>query len=358
MNDRIAKLTAALPADFEAALIMTQPNLFYLLDFDTEGAGALLLAGGEAYFIIDSRYIEVAQRQVQQAHVHVILETNRLDQVADLLAQHSAQQLYLEDAISLRSYGQLKAHLEKVALVSDSVLLDTLRSLRSVKDEEEIRRVRQAQAITDDCFTYICGQLRPGMRQIDAALLMETYLRSHGASGLAFPSIFISGADTSMPHGVPGDHQLAEGDFITMDYGARCGGYCTDMTRTVALGSITPKMDEVYHVVLEAQLAACAAIRPGVPCDQIDAVARDIIAKAGYGAYFGHGLGHSVGVEIHEEPRFSPVCHAVTRPGQLVTVEPGIYLPGQFGVRIEDTVLVTEDGCEILGKSTKNLIIL
>lgn len=356
MTDRIGKLIAALPEEVPAALIRTRANRFYLLDLDTGDAGDLLIFRDAAYFLIDSRYTEVAENCVKNAKV--VEQTAPIAQIRELLAHHGAKSLLVEDKLSLRAFSQLEKGLEGICLRADGLLTDTLEELRSVKDEEEIRRVRQAQQITDECFTYICERIRPGLRQIDAALMMESFMRSNGASGIAFDTIFISGPDTSMPHGVPGERKLENGDFITMDYGARFGGYCTDMTRTVALGSVSREMEDIYDLVHKAQLAALAAAKPGVRCCDVDAVARDIIKEAGFGGYFGHGLGHSVGIQIHEEPRFSPRCEAIVRPGQLITVEPGVYLPGRFGVRIEDTVLITQDGCEPLGKTTKNLIIL
>lgn len=356
MENRIEQLVAALPANFEAALVKTAPNRFYFLDFDSDDAGTLLILRDGAVFFIDSRYTEIARRQVTAAEVAE--ETNALGQVRALLAEHGVKSLYLEDEITMEYYAQLKGALPGVQLICDVTLSGAICTARSIKDAEEVSRIRTAQAITDDCFTYICGQLRPGIRQIDAALMMETYMRKNGSQGLAFPTIFISGPDTSMPHGVPGERVIENGDFITMDFGARYKGYCADMTRTVALGSVTEQMEQVYALVLKAQLAACAGARAGMVCSEIDAIARDIIRDGGYGGQFGHGLGHSLGIEIHEDPRFSPKCGAVAKAGQMMTIEPGIYLPGKFGVRIEDTVLMTETGCEILGNSTKNLIIL
>lgn len=218
--------------------------------------------------------------------------------------------------------------------------------------------MKQAQKLTDDCFTYICGKIRPGAREIDLALEMEVFMRSRGAGALSFPTIFVSGPKTSMPHGEPGDKVIKQGDFVTMDYGAKWGGYCADMTRTVAVGGLSAEMERVYDTVLKAQLACCRSIRAGMTGREVDAIAREIIDSAGYAGRFGHGLGHSLGIEIHEDPRCSPKDGTVLRAGMTMTIEPGIYLPGQFGVRIEDAVVVTENGCEILGSSDKNLIVL
>ena len=240
--------------------------------------------------------------------------------------------------------------------VTDPVL--TMFKARMIKNEDELACVRYACYAADAAFAAIQKAIRPGVREIDLALEMEVFMRSRGASGLAFPIIFISGPNTSMPHGVPGERLIEEGDFITMDYGARWGGYCADMTRTVAVGQPSAEMEKVYNTVLTAQLACCREMRPGMTGAEVDAIAREIIDSAGYKGRFGHGLGHSLGIEIHEDPRCSPRDNTVLRPGMTMTIEPGIYLPGKFGVRIEDSVVLTEDGIEIFGSSDKNLIVL
>ena len=195
-------------------------------------------------------------------------------------------------------------------------------------------------------------------QEIDAALEMEVFMKSHGAGKLAFDTIFVSGAKTSLPHGVPGDKRIEAGDFVTMDFGANVDGYCTDMTRTVAVGHVSDEQKKVYDTVLKAQLACCGFAKAGYKGCEVDKVARDIIYGAGYEGCFGHGLGHAVGIEIHENPRYSPTCSDIIQSGMVMTIEPGIYLPGKFGVRIEDTTFVRPDGCEIVGKSPKELIVL
>ena len=205
---------------------------------------------------------------------------------------------------------------------------------------------------------HMLGYIKPGVREIDAALEMEVFMKSHGAGKLAFDTIFVSGAKTSLPHGVPGDKRIEAGDFVTMDFGANVDGYCTDMTRTVAVGHVSDEQKKVYDTVLKAQLACCGFAKAGYKGCEVDKVARDIIYGAGYEGCFGHGLGHAVGIEIHENPRYSPTCSDIIQSGMVMTIEPGIYLPGKFGVRIEDTTFVRPDGCEIVGKSPKELIVL
>ena len=229
---------------------------------------------------------------------------------------------------------------------------------RAVKEDWELARMRKAQEITDTAFAEMLPKIKPGLseKQLQAELVYS--LLRNGADGMAFEPIVVSGPNTSMPHGVPGERVVQEGDFITMDFGATYQGYCADMTRTVAVGYVTEEMQKVYDTVLQAQTAAIAASKPGVTGRQIDAVARNVIADAGYGAYFGHGYGHCIGMECHEAPNCSPAGEREMEKGMVSSAEPGIYLPGKFGVRIEDVVIFTEDGCENITKSPKNLIII
>ncbi|MEE1161358.1 MAG: M24 family metallopeptidase, partial [Acutalibacteraceae bacterium] len=204
----------------------------------------------------------------------------------------------------------------------------------------------------------ILGNIGVGRTEREIMLDMEFYMRRLGSEGVAFDFIVVSGKNSSMPHGVPTDKKIEKGDFITMDFGAVCGGYRSDMTRTVAVGEVGDKQKEVYEIVLKAQKETIDFIKSGVVCKEVDRVARDIIANAGYGDCFGHGLGHSVGIEIHENPACNTVCETVMEKGMIMTVEPGIYIENEFGVRIEDMVVVTENGCENLTASKKELIVL
>ena len=212
--------------------------------------------------------------------------------------------------------------------------------------------------MTDETFSYILGNISAGRTEREVMLDMEFFMRRLGSEGVSFDFIVVSGKNSSMPHGVPTDKKIETGDFITMDFGAVCGGYRSDMTRTVAVGKVSDKQKEVYDTVLKAQQAAIDFIKPGVVCKEVDRVARDIISEAGYGDCFGHGLGHSVGIEIHEPPACNTVCETVMEKGIIMTVEPGIYIENDFGVRIEDMVVVTDNGCEDLTKSKKELILV
>lgn len=356
MTQRTEKLLAAMPRDFEAALISTDVNRFYFLNFDSGDAGTVLILPERTYFIIDSRYIEIAEATVKDAEV--ILEKKALEQVRDILASHGVKRLYMEDKATVAYANRVRAALPGVEVDDSAALSRAIEEIRAVKSADELDAIRRAQVITDACFAHMLDYIKPGVREIDAALEMELFMRSHGAGKLAFDTIFVSGAKTSLPHGVPGEKRVEAGDFVTMDFGANVDGYCTDMTRTVAVGSATDEQRAVYDTVLKAQLACCAYAKAGQEGREVDKIARDIIYGAGYEGCFGHGLGHAVGIEIHENPRYSPACADVVQAGMVMTIEPGIYLPGRFGVRIEDTVFVREDGCEIIGTSPKELIVL
>ncbi len=231
-------------------------------------------------------------------------------------------------------------------------------SFRASKEPWELELMRKAQEITDAAFSQMCEVVKPGMTEKEVAAELIYRLYKNGGEGLSFQPIGVSGPNTSMPHGVPGERVLQYGDFVTMDFGCLYKGYCSDMTRTVALGFVTEEMDKVYHTVLEAQLAGIAVTKAGIAGRDIDGAARKVIADAGYGAYFGHGYGHSLGLEIHEAPNANPSNDQPMPAGAVCSAEPGIYLPGKFGVRIEDVTVITENGAEVLTKSPKNLIIL
>ncbi len=356
LNERAQRLVAALPAGFEAAIIGTEPNRFYLLDFDAGDAGHLLLLRDRLVYIIDSRYIEAANRDIQGAEV--VLQQEALDQIYDILKSEGVRKVYLEDGSTIAAWEQMQKKFQGVAFDISGTLRKALAGLRAIKDAEEVARMEEAQRITDACFAHILPFIKPGVREMDLMLEMEHYMRSHGAQKVAFDTICVAGPNTSLPHGEPGAYQLQPGDFITMDFGARYKGYCADMTRTVALGEPGAEKRRVYDVVLRAHLAGLEAARPGMQGSAVDKVARDIIDAAGIDGRFGHGLGHAVGIEIHEQPAFSPKCQDVVQAGMMLTVEPGLYLEGRFGCRIEDTVLLTETGCRPLAKSPKALLVL
>jgi len=243
----------------------------------------------------------------------------------------------------------------KLTTVATDKIID---SFRAVKNEAEIENICKAQRIAEAAFDHILDFIKVGVTEKEVALELDHYMLSHGADGLSFETIAISGANTSKPHGVPTDKKIEHGDFVTMDYGAVVNGYHSDMTRTVAVGAASDEQKKIYKIVFEAQLAVLRVLKNGVKCSDADKAARDVITEAGYGEYFRHSTGHGVGIEIHEKPFISPTSTATLRSGNVVTDEPGIYIPGKFGVRIEDMALITENGCKNLTKAPKELIII
>ena len=249
-------------------------------------------------------------------------------------------------------------HYEKELGMKLEAAQSILSTLRSAKSEEEIAAMREAQGIAEAALAETLPLIRPGMSEQELAAELVYRMLRHGSEGNSFDPIVITGKKTSMPHGVPGDELIAEGDFVTMDFGCIKHGYCSDMTRTVAVGHATEEMRNIYSIVLEAQLAGIAAARAGVPGRDIDGAARDVITRAGYGEYFGHGFGHSLGLDIHESPNANLRGETPMPVGAVVSAEPGIYLPGRFGVRIEDVMVIREGGAEIITKAPKELVVL
>ncbi len=355
MNERIANIQAVLKEN-EAALITSGPNRFYLTGF-ASSAGSVLVTRRGAYFIIDFRYVEKAREVVKSAKV--ILQESTPAQVSSIMKEDGAAVLLVETgSMSLADFAMWKKNLPDTLLANDSKVDIALREARSIKCAEEVANMRVAQEMTDKTFSYITERIEAGRTELDVMLDMEFYMRRLGSEGVSFSFIVVSGKNSSLPHGVPGNKKIEAGDFVTMDFGAVYKGYRSDMTRTVAVGHVSDEQKKVYDTVLAAQAASLSAIRAGVLCRDVDAAARDLIYGAGYTGCFGHGLGHSVGIEVHESPACSPRSEATLAAGMIMTVEPGIYLENKFGVRIEDMVWVTDTGCENLTKSEKKLLIL
>ena len=338
----------------KAAIINDQYNRRWLTGFETTD-GVVLVTPVEAYFITDFRYYEAACAKC--TGVTVVLQDKIYEQLDALLKKSGVSAAVLEDSITVASQRRFENELS-VELTAESWLTELLAELRSVKTDEEVEKICAAQRIADGAFQHILGYIKPGVAERDVACELEYYMRKHGAGGTSFDTICVAGKKSSLPHGVPGDEKICSGDFLTMDYGAKFDGYCSDMTRTVAVGNISDEQKKVYDTVLKAQLAAIDAAHAGMTGRELDSVARDIIYSAGYEGCFGHGLGHSLGLEIHEPPRASQAWEGVLRTGTVITIEPGIYLSGRFGVRIEDMVLLFENGCRDLTGSPKELIVL
>ena len=339
----------------DALLLTSVYNRFYAAQYRVAEGVAVVTREG-AYYFTDSRYIEAAEKNLKGFTVRMTHPgSSEIERINEVIGEHTIKKLGFEE--NDMTYGDYLRYNEALhaVLVPMQAKID---AFRATKEPWEIELMRKAQAITDQTFSELCKIIQAGMteKELEAELLYRLY--KHGAEGPSFDPIVVSGPNTSLPHGVPGERKLEFGDFITMDFGCIYGGYCSDMTRTVALGFVSEEMDKVYKTVLKAQLAGIAATKAGVAGRDIDGAARKVIADAGYGDYFGHGYGHSLGILIHEAPNANTRNDQPMPAGAVVSAEPGIYLPGKFGVRIEDVTVITETGCEVLTKSPKNLIIL
>ncbi len=357
MKTKLELLAEKLPDDRAAALVSAPHNLCYLTGFPS-GDSWIFLTRNDIYFLTDFRYIEMAKNTVKGAQCVMI---NRLSQtLIDLVKKNDLERIFLETGeTSLAQKAALEAIVTNVVFETENKLDTWLSDMRAVKDEREIALIEQAQQLTEAGFEHILPFIREGVTERETALELEFYLRRQGAQRVAFDFIVVSGTNSSLPHGIPTNKPIEKGDFVTMDFGVVIDGYHSDMTRTVAVGFVTDEQREIYNTVLKAQQASLAVLRPGLPCVKGDAAARDIIATSGYGDCFGHGTGHGVGVQIHEGPNLSPRAgERLLQVGNIVTVEPGIYLEGRFGVRIEDMALITEDGCRDLTHCPKELLIL
>lgn len=355
MLHRLHTIQAALPPH-SALLVESAPNRFYLTGF-ASSAGFVLLSREQVEFHVDFRYAEKAKNSI--THCPVILSERPMEEIRTFLTTQGITTLYVEaTCASVSRVRVLQTALDGVNVSHEDTFDRLIETMRQIKTPRELDAIRRAQRLTDDTFTYILDRIKAGRTERDIMLDMEYYIRRQGSDGVAFDFIVVSGKHSSLPHGVPTDKVLEIGDFITMDFGGKVNGYCADMTRTVAVGKVSDEQRRVYDTVLTAQQAALAAVRADAVCKDIDKIARDIIDNAGYKGCFGHGLGHSLGIEVHETPALSPRCDAVLKSGMLMTVEPGIYLEGRYGVRIEDLVIVTADGCKNLTTSKKELIIV
>lgn len=338
----------------DAVLVSDGYNMRYLSGF--RGAtGYLYISKKRRVLMTDSRYTTMAKEEAPDFEVQELASGQTYGQMVNaLITEEGAQNVAYEDAYMLvKTYRELQ---ENCAGKIHIPLGDSLDLLRAVKEDWELEYLAKAESIGDQAFAHILDVLKPGMTELEVAAELEYFMKTHGAENLSFESIVASGPNSAMPHAMPSGRRMEKGDFVTMDFGCLYQGYCSDMTRTVVIGKANDRQKEIYHTVLDAQLSALEALKGGVRGCDIDKVARDIITKAGYGEYFGHGLGHSVGLYIHEEPRLSMLCRETILPNMIETIEPGIYVPGFGGVRIEDMVVVTEDGCRDLTHSPKELI--
>jgi Xaa-Pro aminopeptidase len=340
----------------EQGIIIHKPsNVFYLSGYS--GEGLLLLSGSMIAIVTDFRYVEQAQRQAPDYEVHQISAGESYAQIAAALIRRTGilSVYYEDDYVTVKDGKQLQDFLGDIRLWP----LDARpEKLREIKDAGEVALIEKACSISSEAFNWILCQIRPGMTEKQIQRMLNFRMLELGADGAAFDTIVASGPNGSLPHAVPSDREVRKGDMITLDFGAKVGGYCSDMTRTVAFGQPDSQMRDIYSIVLSAQIACQEALAPGKVCRDVDAIARQIIGEAGHAEHFGHGLGHAVGIDIHENPRLSPTCGDTLQPGHVVTVEPGIYVPGLGGVRIENSCLVTDGGARSLVGAARELVIL
>jgi Xaa-Pro aminopeptidase len=351
---RIASIREKLTAEgADAFLVKRGANVRYLSGFTSED-GQLLISEAHAFLIVDFRYYEQAERQAPGFQLYKL--TDSLPEAVGALARETGAR-----RIAFESGGVTYALYQELAAIEGLELVPTrgwVEELRAIKTRDELALLRRAVAISDAALAAVPGLLRPGMTERQLAWELEAYIRTHGADNVAFPIIVAGGPNGAMPHAVPTDRILVPGEPVVLDLGAEVEGYRSDLTRTVCLGEPGDRFREIHAIVLAAQQAAEAGIRPGMQGKEADAIARQVIVEAGYGEAFGHGMGHGVGLEVHERPRAGLRSEDHLEPGMVVTVEPGIYLPGWGGVRIEDLVVITETGVEILTGAAKEPIVL
>lgn len=340
------------PEGIDGLIVSKPENQAYLTGFASDDL-TVVITGGQQYILTDCRYTEtVADHCPDFTLVEIVQGTG----LPEFLEKLDLPVTGFESAVmSVADHSKLASRLGADRLRGVTGLVE---KARLIKDEEEIGAITRAAALGDQCFSHMLTVFREGITEKEAALELEWFLRTNGAERLSFDTICIFGSHTSLPHGVPGERRLTAGDLITMDFGCVVDGYCSDMTRTVAFGRVTEEQKKIYDIVLAAQRAGVEGIRAGMTCREADALCRDVIAAAGYGEYFGHGTGHGVGLEIHEAPTLNPRTETVLEENMTVTIEPGIYFPKKFGIRIEDLAIVTSSGIINKVSSEKELIVL
>lgn len=356
MEIRLGKLRKSMEElALPALIISSAANRYYLSGF-TGSAGSVLITPKENYFITDFRYVEQAAQQAPHLKVEKHL-LKKMETVKALLAKEGIKKIGFE--ANYETFDEVENNLKAIVPEVEWVPVKGLvENLRLYKSKEEIERIDTAVKMTDEAFLHICDFIKAGQKERDVALELEVFFRKHGAQGPSFDLIVASGVRSALPHGVAGDKVIEEGDLIVIDMGALLNGYVSDFTRTVMVGKPGAKEREVYDIVLEAQLAAINGVKPGMKGKDVDALARNVIEKAGFADHFGHGLGHGLGIVVHEMPGVGPGGEMSIEPGMVFTVEPGIYLPNWGGVRIEDVVVMEETGPRVLTTATKDFISL
>jgi len=350
--ERLGRLREGLTKK-DALLILHAKNIRYLTGF-TGGDGALMAGPDWLVLLVDGRY--VTQAREEAAGTEIFEFRTRVDAITAVACGHAVEAIGFESpSLCVEEYLRLQ---EKLPAVTLRPLSGELQSLRAVKIGGEIDLIREAARIAGEALAAIREMIRPGVREMEIAVELEYRMRLGGAEQAAFETIVAAGANAALPHATAGSRAIAAGDCVTIDYGAVSGGYRSDETCTYIVGHASDRQKEVYRLVREAHDRAIRAIRAGVSCGAIDRIARGFLEEAGLGAHFSHGTGHGVGLDVHEAPRLAAGREEILRAGMVVTIEPGVYLPGLWGIRIEDTVLVREEGCEVLTQTSKDLTIL
>ncbi|MCD6162151.1 MAG: aminopeptidase P family protein [candidate division Zixibacteria bacterium] len=352
-NNRIIQANALVKKNkLDAMIVSKLSNIRYLSGYSGSN-GLLILAPPKSYFLTDFRYTVQARKEVKNSQI-IIAERELVSELVKLPCFCKKAKVGFETAImTVKALKKMKELLIKSTFIPTENLVE---SISIVKDTSEINKIKRAVKISDTAFSQILDRVKPGVKERDLALELSYSMIKMGADGPSFDFIVASGQRSSMPHGKASDKKLKKGDLITFDFGCFYNGYASDMTRTVVLGKATDKQKKIYNIVLKAQTAAIDATRAGMDAKELDKVARDIINKEGYGDYFGHGLGHGLSLEVHSGPVVSPRSQDTLKVGNVITIEPGIYLPNWGGVRIEDDILITQNGCRVLTKSPRELI--
>jgi len=353
-----SEIAAKLEAfDLDAMMLTNEANRLYATGFhSTDTDGLALITRNNTYYFTDSRYTEAAERAIPGAILREVKAGRGYTVlVEEVIQEEELRKVGFEDAyMTVQDYERYRKGLScELAPATDLML-----QLRMVKSEEELEAMIGAQRIAERALEDILKEIRPGVSEKEIAARLQYLMLHYGASDMSFDPIVVSGPNGSLPHGVPSEKLIQSGEFVTMDFGCVYRGYCSDMTRTVAVGTVSDEMRTVYDTVLRAQLAGIQAAKAGTTGKEVDGAARAVITEAGYGRYFGHSFGHGVGVEIHEAPNASPMNEKPLPEGAVISAEPGIYLPGKLGVRIEDVIVLTENGCRNLTKAPKELIVL
>lgn len=355
MNDmkKIEELSKNMPEEIDAVIVKGGFNRFYFTNFSST-AGALIVTKKSAYFLLDFRYFEMAQNVVKG--IKLVCYSNLFEEIDKIFKKENVKNVAVETKIvSINEFEEYKTKLNEYSFTKNSWLDEEITKLRSVKTEEEVEKIKRSQEVVDAAFSHILNFISAGKTEKQVAREIENFILDN-AQSVSFSTIVVSGKNSSLPHGVPTEKNLENGDFVTMDFGALLDGYCSDMTRTVCVKKPSNFQKELYEIVLGGQELALKTIKQGLICNEVDGLVRNFFKKFNYDEEFGHGLGHGVGVEIHEDPYLNKICKTKLEKNMVVTVEPGIYLNSKMGIRIEDMVVVKEDGILNLTKSSKDLI--